>query len=75
MITSNWYCNSIYKLDCISYVTLLAKKIWLPRLLSPYTKLHTVTPSYPQYATDVPNRSPQISDQLLTTLTKLMAAS
>ena len=71
MITSNWYCNSIYKIDCIFYATFLAKTIWLPRLLSQYTKLHTVTPPYPYYATYVPNRSPQISNQLLTTLTKL----
>ena len=47
----------------------LQKTIWLLRFLSQYTKLHTVTPPYPQYATYVPNRSPQISNQLLTTLT------
>ena len=46
--TNIWY--SIYQLDCILYATLLAKKIWLPRLLSQYTEMHTVKPSYPQYA-------------------------
>ena len=33
----------------------LQKLIWLPRLLSQYTSLHTVTPPYPQYATYVPS--------------------
>ena len=47
MIKSNWY--SIYNFDSILYATLLAKK-QLPRLLLQYTKLHTVTPPYPQYA-------------------------
>ena len=47
----------------------LQKTIWLSRLLSQYTKLHTVTPPYPQYASYIPNRSPQ---KLLTTLTKLI---
>ena len=50
----------------------LQKIIWLPRLLSQYTKVHTVTPPNLQYATYVPNQSSQISNQLLTTLTKLM---
>ena len=53
----------------------LQKTIWLPRLLSQYTKLHTVIQPYLQYATYVPNRSSQISNQLLATLTKLMVAS
>ena len=40
----------------------LQKTIWLPKLLSEYTKLHIVTPPYLQYATYIPNWSPQISN-------------
>ena len=46
MITSNWY--KLY-FDFTLYSTLLAKNDSVATFLLQYTKLHTVTPPYPQY--------------------------
>ena len=59
--TSNWY--SIYKLDQHIMQLCLQKTIWFPRLLSRYTKLHTLKPSYPQYASyQIGHHKHQISE-------------
>ena len=48
MITSNWYCNSIYKLDCILYITFLAKNNLVAKT---FVTVHKIAYSYTTIST------------------------
>ena len=49
MITSNWYCNSIYKLDCcILYTTFLAKNNLVAKT---FVTVHKIAYSYTAIST------------------------
>ena len=48
MITSNWYCNSIYKLDCILYATFLSKNNLVAKT---FVTVHKIAYSYTTIST------------------------